>query len=1485
MMRRSLARFVFVTLLGGLAMLLGVVTSMTLTPPGRDLLARTVSEGLDRVLIGHVDVGGISGSFLYDLKLERLVVRDTQGVLLADLPRVHVTYRIPNLLAGRIVLGSVQVQEPVINLVKHRGGRMNYQEVLGIGSGKKGTGRSPLVEFFDVQVTGGTLRIALPWDPPHGATPRQADSALAAERAKPGRQIVLSPHDGLQRILRFEQLTTVMPRMVISTPDHQPFTLDLDTLATRVSDPQVVLRDARGRLRFRGDSVVFGFTRAALPRTVVSGGGAVTWPRDTTLFDFALDAPQADLRDLKWISPDFPDFRGRARLLARSVSGARTEYTLRDLSMRSLDGAQRVDGALVAVTDRQLGLGVRDMTLKTENLDLAVAHAYIDSLPFYGTLSGTTRGSGWLLGRPLDLTVDWAFADAKVPGRPVSYVRGDGRVIVSQAKDSGLTFAGFQVRQSDVDLGTVRRIAPAVILEGRLAAQGRLTGPLRNVTFEGTATHRDDGRPPSVADGRLHLDTRGKILGLNADVDLAPLAFEGIRRTFPTLAARGEVRGHVTLDGTLERMAVRADLAGEIGHVVADGYMTMDPPHWAAEDLLLRFSGLDLAALRGVGPATRLDGSLRVTGSIDTLRAPEGALELALDRSRVREWLLDTLYARAAVADSVIRLDTLLLGWRGARAGGSGTLGWAAPHDGTMRFTVNADSLVGFDSLALAVTGMTRDTGAFNRELAGQAAANVTLSGSLDSLRAEGEGVARGLEFQQFRTPELRGAFTWAAGGDTTFTARLAADTFDVAKRRVRAAALALAGRPDSLGWSVGGDIGLTAHDTSRVDATGTLRTAADSARGERILAVDTLAASLASHRWRLAQPVGLRLADSTRTLLTPVALVAADGSGAVHVAGRLPGASAGDLRLDAVGIDLRDVWSLLQRDTTGVGGSLALNLHVAGTAAAPTISGTASLGESRFGESRTPFARASVDYADRRLDATLRLWRTGEPVVDVRARLPLDLALTRVPRRQLPGPLFVRALADSMDLAVLEAATPAVREVSGVLSADVQVEGTWAQPRLAGSVDLHGGAMSLPGLGIRLDTVRGHLALAGDSVALRDVYLTSGEGRLDASGLVRLDSLTKPVLAVDLKADRFHAINVRDFLDLTATGDVHLRGPILKATMTGHADADRGVFHFDDIITKRVIDLEDPTNLDVVDTAIVRARGLGAAFQNRFLDSLRIVNFQFGVGGDFWLRSNEANIQLTGRDLLVNKTRREYVIDGTLAALRGTYNLQIGPVSREFTVQEGRVTYEGTPDLNATLDIQARHDVRALNNQVVPVIANITGTLRQPKLELTSGPGVQPPLPEVDLVSYLILGVPSSQAQGAQLSAVQNVTSYLTSALSNEFERALISDVGFPIDMLEIRPSIAFGAQQSTVTQLIAGWQIGQKVFFTVNTGFCSQAAFSLQRNIGAGIELRFSEHWRTQLSFEPTFQECGVRALGRQLAPTTNYQVGTDVFWEREF
>ena len=1010
-MRRRIARFFFVFLLGTAAMVLGVVTSMTLTPPGRSLLARTVSRILDRIVIGQIKVGAISGSFLYDLTLQDLVVRDTTGALLVDLPRVRVTYRLPNLLAGQVLLSGVQLDHPTIQLIKLRNGRMNYEEVLGLKKGPGG-GKSPLIDFYKVKVTGGTLRIALPWNPNRELrTASQRDSALAAERAKPGR-IIEDGADGLRRVILLSDLNARFARLRITTPDRLPFTVDIDSLATRINDPAVTLRDAVGRVRLHGDSAIFSLSRGALPDTRFSGGGALTWPHDTTLFDFQVTSPYVNLDDLHWVSPDFPAMTGSGVLAAKSETGARTAYDIRDLHLQN--GDQRIDGALVAITDRRRGLGFRDMQVTLGKLDLDAARAYIDSLPFYGTLSGTVAGAGFL--DAMDVDIDWAFADERVPGRPVSRIAGQG--IVGATRDSGLTFTNFEVRRSDVDLRTVRLLAPAVIIQGRLAAAGVLDGPLRNVTFRGTARQQDADRPPSTATGTVHLDTRRDSLALATDVTFDPLSFEGIRRAFPTLKSKGDLRGRFVSEGTLSRLAVDADLTGDLGSVRAQGFVTLQPPKWGAEGLLLRFSRLDLAALTGGDLPTSLAGELRATGSIDTLRAPDGTLELALTRSRIREWTVDSVYGRGGVHDSVITVDTAYAEWQGASAAGGGTLGWRAPHEGRMRFDLSADSLIGFDSLLLAVTQQKRDTSAEAKPLNGRAVGRVDLAGSLDSLQADATAEVAGFEWQRYRAPRMSGTLRWLGGRRPRITARASADTIHARQWVLRGTGVAVDGFADSLAWGAGSALG----ETTRLDAVGRWYAKEDA----RLLWVDTASAKLAVSRYRLDRPVMVSLADSAPEL-SPLVLRALDGSSLVEVEGKVPGKAPGDLRIQVLGLDLHDFYGLLQRDTLGVAGQAELDLQVGGTSAAPTFRGLARLADGRFGDFQSPFVQGVLNYADRRLDANLDLWRTGERLLQVEAHLPLDLALTGAEKRQTDGPLFVRARTDSVSLGLLEAITPAV--------------------------------------------------------------------------------------------------------------------------------------------------------------------------------------------------------------------------------------------------------------------------------------------------------------------------------------------------------------------------------------------------------------------------------------------------------------------------
>jgi len=165
-------------------------------------------------------------------------------------------------------------------------------------------------------------------------------------------------------------------------------------------------------------------------------------------------------------------------------------------------------------------------------------------------------------------------------------------------------------------------------------------------------------------------------------------------------------------------------------------------------------------------------------------------------------------------------------------------------------------------------------------------------------------------------------------------------------------------------------------------------------------------------------------------------------------------------------------------------------------------------------------------------------------------------------------------------------------------------------------------------------------------------------------------------------------------------------------------------VLYFADLVQKRLVNLDELADTSLA--SLIQEQRLGPEFQNVFLDSLRIEDLELEMGSDVWLRSNEANIQLAGT-VRLTKQRSLYLVSGTLQAVRGTYRLKVGPVTREFVVTQGSVTYFGTPDQDAALDIEAKHVVhpvpspRQTNPEDITVVAHITGSLLVPKVTLAA--------------------------------------------------------------------------------------------------------------------------------------------------------------------
>jgi autotransporter translocation and assembly factor TamB len=170
--------------------------------------------------------------------------------------------------------------------------------------------------------------------------------------------------------------------------------------------------------------------------------------------------------------------------------------------------------------------------------------------------------------------------------------------------------------------------------------------------------------------------------------------------------------------------------------------------------------------------------------------------------------------------------------------------------------------------------------------------------------------------------------------------------------------------------------------------------------------------------------PAALFLGDSAASVHGFV-LANAAGPGRVTVEGDLPTRGPGNASVQLEGFPVAGLYALRQRDTLGVGGSLTATLNVSGPRAAPVYQGSFSLSNGSFGQFRTPFVDGTVNYAGRRLNGSLNLWRAGQPILSVSAHLPLDLALQEVPRRQLSDTLSVRARADSVGLCLRVALSP----------------------------------------------------------------------------------------------------------------------------------------------------------------------------------------------------------------------------------------------------------------------------------------------------------------------------------------------------------------------------------------------------------------------------------------------------------------------------
>src|SRR5207244_3437850 len=174
--------------------------------------------------------------------------------------------------------------------------------------------------------------------------------------------------------------------------------------------------------------------------------------------------------------------------------------------------------------------------------------------------------------------------------------------------------------------GTVRRLVPAVRLQGALDAAGTLTGRLADAQFSGTLRHRPRDLPPSVIRGVVRLDSRSDTLAVFADVVADSLSFDGLRGSFPGggLPLAGAGRGPGRARGARARPAAPA------GRRFADRRVYVDSLRLSQPGLITTGSGV-------LGWARPARGTLSLDLDADSLNSVDSLIAWVAGRALGRE--------------------------------------------------------------------------------------------------------------------------------------------------------------------------------------------------------------------------------------------------------------------------------------------------------------------------------------------------------------------------------------------------------------------------------------------------------------------------------------------------------------------------------------------------------------------------------------------------------------------------------------------------------------------------------------------------------------------------------------------------------------------------------------------------------------------------------------------------------------------------------
>ncbi|HQU15162.1 MAG: hypothetical protein B7Z66_05905 [Chromatiales bacterium 21-64-14] len=415
---------------------------------------------------------------------------------------------------------------------------------------------------------------------------------------------------------------------------------------------------------------------------------------------------------------------------------------------------------------------------------------------------------------------------------------------------------------------------------------------------------------------------------------------------------------------------------------------------------------------------------------------------------------------------------------------------------------------------------------------------------------------------------------------------------------------------------------------------------------------------------------------------------------------------------------------------TSAVSGTLNLNATVGAAANAP-VTGQAQL-EAGPGVLRYHLSGGGAGQtAYRSLQAQIRLAQgaaQGQVQLNLNAADRLEAHLQMAAgtpgstwrQRPIHGELHGRL----RELAWLGMLFPEIQHVAGRFTLDLTVAGTPARPILSGSGILADGTAEIPRLGLQLSAVQIAARSQGSNGLDLNASAKSGTGTLNLTGTARPGPRAVWKTHLQVTGSGFQAANipvarvsVSPKLDIVTEGhDLRVSGDVTVPTASLNLHTSQRVVR---------------TSPDVV---IVNA-GPRQVTKSPWRVSARV---RLILGDKVRLRGYGFKGRITGQVLAIDEPGKVTLGQGELRVAEGTYKAY----GQDLKITQGRLLFAGGPIQNPGLDVESTRQVGDVTAGI-----RVRGTVQKPVLSLFSNPTMD----QSDILSYLLIGRPISQASSSQ--------------------------------------------------------------------------------------------------------------------------------------